>query len=61
MKFKRSNILFATFVFVGSSVLLQLGPETTSWSKEFAIFNMKVSGILFAVWLCTDKPNDQNN
>lgn len=57
MKFKRSNVLIAVFLFMGAAVLLQLGPESTSWSKEFAIFNMKVAIVLNAIWLCTDKSN----
>ena len=55
MKFKRSNLLGAFFVFAASSVLLSLGPTPTSWSKEFSIFDLKVAVILFAIWICTDK------
>ena len=53
MKFKRSNILWAIGVFVVSCVLLQIGPTPTSWSKVFAIFDMKIAVVLFAVYICT--------
>ena len=61
MKFKRNNIIWAIGIFVVCSGLLSLGPTPTSWSKEFAIFDMKIAVVLSAIYVITTDNKNENN
>jgi len=52
MKFNRKSILWTSISFAIATVIL-LFTGKTSWSYEFAIFNLKVALVLYALYNIT--------
>lgn len=57
MTFNRNKLFWAFVYFLVAAAFLQIGGKT-SWTTEFAIFNLKVALILFAVYLSTSDKKD---